>query len=96
MAQLPGGRTVLHLDVLAQTAEEGLIVSIASGLGYSDDHPREGCKKCQFIDQTPYCGGHRALELGGWKDGSVVDTFLHILRQCPMDLNSICHTRILN
>ena len=33
VAQLPGGPAVLHLDVLAQTAEEELIVSIASGLG---------------------------------------------------------------
>ena len=57
-------------------------------------------KNVPFIDQTPYCGAgghrHRALELGGWKDNFVVDTFLHILRQCPMDINSICHTRILN
>ena len=57
VAQLPGGPTVLHLDVLAQTAEEGLIVSIASGLGYSDDHPREGCKKCPFYRPNPLLRG---------------------------------------
>ena len=49
VAQLPGGPTVLHLDVLAQTAEEGLIVSVASGLGYSDHHTREGCKKMSLL-----------------------------------------------
>ena len=57
VAQLPGGPAVLHLDVLAQTAEEGLIVSIASGLGYSDDHPREGCKKCPFYRPDPLLRG---------------------------------------
>ena len=44
VAQLPGGPAVLHLDVLAQTAEEELIVSIAPGLCYSDDHTREPVK----------------------------------------------------
>ena len=58
----------------------------------------KAAKNVPFIDQTPYCGagGHRALELGGWKDNFVVDAFLHIRRKCPMDINSICHTRILN
>ena len=98
VAQLPGGPAVLHLDVLAQTAEEGLIVSIASGLGYSDDHPREGCKKCPFYRPNPLLRGGAApcVRIGGWNDNFVVDTLLHILRQCPMEINSICHTRILN
>ena len=49
VTQLPGGPAVLHLDVLAQTAEEELIVSIVSGLGYSDDHTRKGCKKMSLL-----------------------------------------------
>ena len=57
VAQLPGGPAVLHLDVLAQTAEEELIVSIASGLGYSDYHPREGCKKMSLLWTRPLLRG---------------------------------------
>ena len=66
VAQLPGGPAVLHLDVLAQTAEEGLIVSVASGLGYSDHHPREGCKKCPFYRPNPLLrgGGAPCVRIG--------------------------------
>ena len=53
VTELPGGPAVLHLDVLAQTAEEELIVSIASGLGCSDYHTRDGCKKCPFFRPDP-------------------------------------------
>ena len=57
VAQLPGGPAVLHLDVLAQTAEEELIVSIAPGLCYSDYHTREGCKKMSLLWTRPLLRG---------------------------------------
>ena len=57
VTELPGGPAVLHLDVLAQTAEEELIVSIASGLGYSDYHTREGCKKMSLLWTRPLLRG---------------------------------------